>query len=404
MNVTDLVGILLSGDEAAITKVTADKDFLKLSTHPLSSGAYPIHAVVKKGRHAALKALLQSGVNVNQESEELGNYLGYTAAHYAAALGDVVALQILKDAHADFDHPAADQWRPLHVAAFRGQSEAIEKLLDYGVNINCVNRDGNTPLIFSVNHGSLRDTRLLLKRQASIHPKDTNNDTLLHHAMHYQMTKKLNGEYVLPDSQLDIAVVLVLNGARPDERNSDGNTATFYVEKTLPSLPKVLELLYSSAIKLLCSPTELNYLTLVDAKPDFFEKLQMEPNKAAELCEALQALEVERLAARPAKTRSAEEIMASTPLPSAAGIPKGHPPMPANFVLGSGEDPSNGRCPFLARARQQTSNSNVSSGKDAAEQPHCPFSLYSIRKHQVTVLLMAASFVAGYWFGGSGNR
>ncbi|KPI88259.1 hypothetical protein ABL78_2683 [Leptomonas seymouri] len=385
MDAIELVSILLEGNDAAIAKAVAGGSILKLCNQPLANGQYAIHALASKNSSKGVETILKNGVNVNQESEEPGNSLGFTAAHYAAAKNYVAVLDVLKEHKADFNHAAMDKWTPLHVATFRGQSDAVEKLIEYGADINCVNGEGHTPLLFAVSLGRLKDTRFLLQRKASIQLEDTHCDSLLHYALHYRMAQQLKGQYKLPDSQLDIAVLLVLNGVRPNEHNDDGDLPTRYAEVTLPSLPKALSLLFGNAVKLLCAPIELNYLTLISATKEFLvDKVGMEVAKAEELRMVLKALESER---------QSESRKATAPLPPVA-MPTGHPAMPADLVDPTLGDPSNGKCPFFARGAKLQSSKRVQESED--DRPHCPFSMYSIRKNRRALILTGVAFFVGY--------
>ncbi|KAK7197113.1 Ankyrin repeats (3 copies)/Ankyrin repeat [Novymonas esmeraldas] len=398
MDSTELMRALLSGSEAEIAKAVEDKAFLRLCNQPLPNGQYPLHAVASRKRAEAVEALLQAGVNVNQESEEPGNSLGFTAAHYAAVGNAVPVLEVLKRHGADMDHAAADQWTPLHAATFRGQSAAVAALVGLGANVDCPTAEGHTPLVFAVNLGRVKDVRFLLQSSASIQFNDARNDSLLHYALHYRIAQSVKGEYKLPDSQLDVAVLLVLNGVRPDVRNDDGDAATRYAAATLPSLPAALSLIFDDAIKLLCAPTELNYLTLASATTAFLvDKVSLAPAQAQTLVDAMAALEKERQAARPKPAVAAAAAPGASAPPS---MPTGHPTVPAEMLDLHGGDPSNGQCPFLARAAKQQANKRAATAAAAEDdRPHCPFSLYTMRRNKGTALLVAAAFFLGYCVG-----
>ncbi|KAL7707910.1 Ankyrin repeats (3 copies)/Ankyrin repeats (many copies) [Lotmaria passim] len=383
MDVVELVSILLEGNDAAIAKAVASDSFPKLCNQPLANGQYAIHALASKNCAKGVDILLKHGANVNQESEEQGYSLGFTAAHYAAANNGVSVLEVLKAHGANFNHTAADKWTPLHVATFRGQSVVMKKLVEFGADINCANKDGHTPLLFAVNLGRVKDARFLLKNKAGIQLKDAHRDNLLHYALHYRMAQQLKGQYRLPDTQLDIAVLLVLNGVRPDEANEEGELPTHYAETTLPSLPKALVLLFDNAIKLLCAPLELNYMTLVTATQQYLiETVGLEEAKAKELVGVMRALETER------QGTHGKEI---------ATLPAGHPTVPADMLNLTSGDPSHGKCPFLARAAAQQANKYKADNED--NRPHCPFSMYTIRKNKGTLLLVGIAFLVGYGCG-----
>ncbi|KPA82565.1 hypothetical protein ABB37_03599 [Leptomonas pyrrhocoris] len=393
MDAIELVSILLEGNDAAVAKTVASDSFLKLCNQPLANGQYAIHALANKKNAKGVETLLKNGVSVNQESEEQGNSLGFTAAHYAAASNCVPVLEVLQAHRADLNHTAADKWTPLHVATFRGQSDAIQKLVEFGADINCTTGEGHTPLLFAVNLGRVKDARFLLQSKACIQLNDTNRDNLLHYALHYRMAQQLKGKYKLPDTQLDIAVLLVLHGVRPDEPNAAGNLPTHYAEAALPSLPRALSALFDNAIKLLCAPLEFNYLTLVTATKEFLvEAVGIEDAKAEELQRVMRALETERQSTRRSTT---------TAPPQPAAMPPGHPAVPADVMNFASGDPSGGKCPFFARTAKQQANKRALDSEE--ERAHCPFSAYTIRKNQTALILAGIAFLVGYGCGKSGR-
>jgi ankyrin repeat protein len=396
----ELVSILLEGNTEAVANAVASDSFLKLCNQPLANGQHAIHALTNKKCATGVETLVRHGANVNQESEEQGNSLGFTAAHYAAANSCIAVIEVLKEHNADLNHPAADKWTPLHVATFRGQSEMIKKLVEFGADIDCANTEGHTPLLFAVNLGRVRDARFLLKSKASIQLNDPHRDNLLHYALHYRMAQQLKGQYKLPETQLDIAVLLVLSGVRPDEENAEGRPPTHYAVATLPSLPKALSVLFNNAIKLLCAPVEFNYMTLVTVTEEFLvETVGLEEAKAKELVKVMYALETERQS-----TRRKNNVGTPPPTGAAAAgatLPAGHPAVPVDMTSLVAGDPSGGKCPFLARQAKQQANKRANDNED--ERPHCPFSMYTIRKNKVTLILIGIAFLAGYGYGKAGH-
>jgi serine/threonine-protein phosphatase 6 regulatory ankyrin repeat subunit B len=47
-------------------------------------------------------------------------------------------------------------WYPLHHAAFKGLATVCRELVRLGASIDCVNRDGSTPLMLAARHGRSR--------------------------------------------------------------------------------------------------------------------------------------------------------------------------------------------------------------------------------------------------------
>jgi len=70
----------------------------------------------------------------------------------------------------------------IHDLASLGKNEMIEELLKRGVGVDCLSRDGDTPLIYAALFGQKETVLLLIKNGADIHIKDKKNGTCLHAA------------------------------------------------------------------------------------------------------------------------------------------------------------------------------------------------------------------------------
>ncbi len=60
------------------------------------------------------------------------------------------------------------QRTPLHLAAFLGQLQAAEKLLEYGADVHAGAVDGFTPLHFAAQNGKFHMCKLLIKANSNI--------------------------------------------------------------------------------------------------------------------------------------------------------------------------------------------------------------------------------------------
>lgn len=327
--------------------------------HSDVNGEYPIHKAVKAKSVKMVEMLIEAGANINQASEETGSMRGYTAAHYAARNGDVDTILLLAKKKADFTREAGDHWQPVHCAAFSGKRLALLALLDNGANVNAKNQHGHTPLVYAVNHGRTGDVREILSRGASLEVADPNGDSLLHHCFHYQMSKLFEGEYEMPEVQLDVAVSLAIAGCAVDSKNNEGNTADFYLKDDIPSLLNVLKIIAHNAEKFRSSKTDWNYMTLVGAKPEHFLGIQLDMKHAMDLYEQIKKVEEERKSSK--KRREEERPAGGCPVmrgkkkkPNEAaegpGASGGHPSVEdAKKYDPNGPDPSGGQCPFFKK-------------------------------------------------------
>ncbi len=70
----------------------------------------------------------------------------------------------------------------LQAAAYKGFTEAVKLLLDYGANPNIVDANGTSPLIYASQFNHIEIVDLLLKKGASVSYKDPNGFTALDYA------------------------------------------------------------------------------------------------------------------------------------------------------------------------------------------------------------------------------
>lgn len=258
------------------------------------------------------------------------------------------------------------------------------------------------------------------------------------------MSKLFEGNYDVPDAQLDVAVVLALSGLNPSLANAEQETAFEFIKEDMPSLEKALVVLFNNSIIFSAMPVEWNYLGFVSSKPEYLVGLGLPEGEAKMLCEAMKATEEERLAAkarrlaepptggcpvirgkRSTKVSSDPSDAAAAPVdghdPSGGkcpffqkkksdtasdatpALPPGHPPLSAESLVGIEGDPSGGKCPFFQKKNAEntgtegtgTARKEPTSGKGSSSG--CPFSPANLQKNTTVILLMCLSFVLGMW-------
>ena len=146
-----------------------------------------------------------------QHVDAIGGY--YMTPAVAALAGRHFQLaQVLHRAGSSVDLQGYSGNSPLHSAAYYGDIEMVQVLLDYGVDVNTRNSHGGTPLYFAPNSYSNDPgaVRLLLDRGANPNLGTKDGDTPLYEALRY--------------GRVEMARLLIEHGASVDVKGKDGMT------------------------------------------------------------------------------------------------------------------------------------------------------------------------------------
>ena len=151
-------------------------------------GHRPIH-VASRSRNRYLgashthpkvvKVLLAAGANIEAPVVEEE---GWRALHFAAYVGNVEGAQVLLDHGANKDAIAADGYTPLMTAISEGQTEVVQLLLERGAAVDVRTRDERFPLFLAARNGHAEIVKLLLKHKACNDFKDGVKYCPLHYA------------------------------------------------------------------------------------------------------------------------------------------------------------------------------------------------------------------------------
>uniref|UniRef100_UPI002147CDB0 ankyrin repeat domain-containing protein n=1 Tax=Endozoicomonas sp. ONNA2 TaxID=2828741 RepID=UPI002147CDB0 len=210
-------------------------------------GVPPLHWAVLGGLEDIIKTLLDRGADPN-----LSSRLSQTPhLLQAAKRGNYQAVLLLLgraclNVHGTWDCTA------LHLALFSGNATAITEiqncLLDKGANINDLDCNGRTPLLWALRKGNIEGINTLLQRGANPDIPDQWGQTPLLTAIHYLVPGKINSmvnsllanganpnkpgwsgntplHYAFETARPDIGDILLANGARADIPNASGLTA-----------------------------------------------------------------------------------------------------------------------------------------------------------------------------------
>ena len=186
-----------------------------------------------------LQTIIDHGAQVNATNKN-----GQTALMMASDCGYLNGINMLLRAGADPNVINANGSTCLHFASRHGSSkEALQTIIDHGVNVNATNKKGHTALMMASEFGHLNGIHVLLKAGAQPNITDVYGNTCLHfpviqgrrievleaiidHGVDVNAsTKKGQTALMIATEKGNIDAINVLKaGADPNITNADGNT------------------------------------------------------------------------------------------------------------------------------------------------------------------------------------
>src|SRR6218665_3689161 len=144
-----------------------DDEFLSWCTPLIAACFVPLNAFCQRTHEEAenmVKLLVEHGADVCAK-----NYIGDTAMHWAAASGLRGAILVLLRNGADINAQNQLGSTPIMIAIERNSGHARETvlmLLEWGANVNDIDRSGWSVLCYAVNSADVAITEILLQRGA----------------------------------------------------------------------------------------------------------------------------------------------------------------------------------------------------------------------------------------------
>jgi hypothetical protein len=129
----------------------------------LSTTPY-LHQMARRGNLPAVRALLESGEDVNKRDPH-----GRTALHFAAYCDRPVTLKVLIEAGADVNAQDSEGGTSLSCAAQEDSPMIVMELTKAGADVNLARREGGTPLHMAARHGHEGCAALLINAGADVH-------------------------------------------------------------------------------------------------------------------------------------------------------------------------------------------------------------------------------------------
>ena len=173
-NLTPVWFSVSGGRPAMLKKLIALGADLKVQN---PAGDNLLFRAVNGGNLEVIEILLANGFTVDMKAS-----WGGTPAIYAARTGNVDVIKFLASQGADLK-AANGNFTLLHDAIFSGRTEAVEYLLDQGLDINGLGGEGPTPLILAVDVGNIPAALALVRRGADINAVDKNGISVFRYAV-----------------------------------------------------------------------------------------------------------------------------------------------------------------------------------------------------------------------------
>ena len=156
-----------TGDEGVVTRALREQPDLAGARN--ASGETPLLSALYRGHRGVVDLLLDAGAPLDLFS--------------AAALGRVDVIDRLSGAGpSGLDAHAYDGWTPIHLAAFFGHTDAVNRLIALGARVNAwsTNSIHNTPLHAAVAGGRVEAALTLIAHGADVNAADAGGHTPLH--------------------------------------------------------------------------------------------------------------------------------------------------------------------------------------------------------------------------------
>ena len=132
-----------------------------------------MHIAAGYGNLPAVRALLESGEDVNKEDPELRQ----TALHHAAYFDKPVTLKALIEAGADVNAQNSDGVTPLYSAAHEDNPMIVMELIKVGADVNLARPNGATPLHMAAQRGHEGCVVALIRDGADVHRRTEMGNT-----------------------------------------------------------------------------------------------------------------------------------------------------------------------------------------------------------------------------------
>ena len=164
------------GVQSLQAKIAAHRAEKKLRDH-----RRPMYYATMYGNLPAIRALLQSGVDVNEHIPHV--IVDISPLWHASLWGHAAVVKELIEAGADVNVRATvkggdsgnsfSDITPLHLAAKEGHTPVVAELIRAGADVNIPISEGTTPLMWAASNGHEACALALIQAGANVNPKAT---------------------------------------------------------------------------------------------------------------------------------------------------------------------------------------------------------------------------------------
>ena len=195
-----------------------------------SGGEYgtPLVAALAGKHFQTARHLLRNGAHVDVR----GGTLVFTPLHEAAWYGDLDMVQVLLDYNADANARSLNKYTPIHKVSEGSQfldvphhspqmlGDVARLLLEHGADVNAQANSGITPLHMAAEYGQVEVVRVFLEHGANVDLEDNEGATPLHTGSDGPETIPLVTSYKKPE----VVRMLLKHGANVGAKDNKGRT------------------------------------------------------------------------------------------------------------------------------------------------------------------------------------
>ncbi len=170
-------GIAINNKELLLRETDRD-DLLRIMNQDKHIIENEALLAAEQGDVDVLKRLIGNGLNLM-----CNGFNGYSLLHNAASRGHCkVIAELIRHRAIPIDIQNDAGETPLHLAVYGGHLLAVDQLLDYGADINAVNKDSETCLFYAARKSTAAIVRVLIQRGADPNIRDNYDEIAIDHS------------------------------------------------------------------------------------------------------------------------------------------------------------------------------------------------------------------------------